>query len=107
MFIIVNRSGQLSRVGLDNPRRHLLEALRNIAEWRAVGRQQSVIRSLSEKQTRRGGRAEEIGRGGCPGRWREKEKEGEREQESGRGEVEEEGNFVLNRISNSNLQGGH
>lgn len=77
----------------------LSEALHNIAEWRAVGRQQSIIRNLGEKQTRRGGRAEEIGRGGCPRRWREKQ--------SGRGEVEEEGNFVLNRISNSNLQGGH
>lgn len=92
--LITRWSGQLGQPdgGL------LFEALRNIAEWRAVGRQQT-IRNLGEKQTRRGGRAEEIGRGGCPGRWREKE--------SGRGEVEEEGNFVLNRISNSNLQEGH
>lgn len=31
----------------------LLEALRNIAEWRAVGRQQNVIRSIGEEVARK------------------------------------------------------
>jgi len=37
----------------------------------------------------------------------EREREKEKEQESGRDKIEEEGNFVLNRISNSNLQESH